>query len=48
MHKSNNLMGRFVSKYMLRPVARCKAGCSIHDARCMMQDARWGDGGKDA
>jgi hypothetical protein len=32
MDKDKNLLAQFVKRYMLRPVARCKAGCGFQNA----------------
>lgn len=42
MLKSMSLVAVCVKKYMLKPVARCRAGCRIHDTRCMVQDEKEG------
>jgi len=39
MDKGRNLLDQFVKRYMLRPVARCRLGCRVHDTGWTMQDA---------
>jgi len=36
--KVKNLPDQFIKRYMLRPVARCRAGCRVHDAGGKIQN----------